>query len=114
MNPRFLFGPVNSRRLGRSLGVDLLPFKTCSLDCNRLAGKLAARKHISKTDAVKLALENELRRLDEAQPLRERLRPLHERVLARPPTGQRSGKAFHDDFSGGTECSSTPRRSSRS
>ena len=28
-----LFGPVLSRRLGRSLGVDLLPFKTCSLDC---------------------------------------------------------------------------------
>jgi len=31
--PRYLFGPVNSRRLGRSLGIDLLPFKTCSLDC---------------------------------------------------------------------------------
>jgi len=30
---RLLFGPVHSRRLGRSLGVDLLPFKTCSLDC---------------------------------------------------------------------------------
>ncbi|WP_295458533.1 radical SAM protein [uncultured Thiodictyon sp.] len=30
---RFLFGPVNSRRLGRSLGIDLLPFKTCTLDC---------------------------------------------------------------------------------
>jgi len=30
---RHLFGPVNSRRLGRSLGVDLLPFKTCSLGC---------------------------------------------------------------------------------
>ena len=30
---RTLFGPVNSRRLGRSLGIDLLPFKTCSLDC---------------------------------------------------------------------------------
>jgi len=28
-----LFGPVFSRRLGRSLGVDLLPYKTCSLDC---------------------------------------------------------------------------------
>lgn len=26
-----LFGPVYSRRLGRSLGVDLLPHKTCSL-----------------------------------------------------------------------------------
>jgi wyosine [tRNA(Phe)-imidazoG37] synthetase (radical SAM superfamily) len=28
-----LFGPVNSRRLGRSLGVDLVPFKTCPYDC---------------------------------------------------------------------------------
>jgi wyosine [tRNA(Phe)-imidazoG37] synthetase (radical SAM superfamily) len=28
-----LFGPVASRRLGRSLGIDLLPYKTCSLDC---------------------------------------------------------------------------------
>jgi wyosine [tRNA(Phe)-imidazoG37] synthetase (radical SAM superfamily) len=28
-----LFGPVPSRRLGLSLGVDLLPFKTCTLDC---------------------------------------------------------------------------------
>jgi len=28
-----LFGPVLSRRLGRSLGIDLLPFKTCNLDC---------------------------------------------------------------------------------
>lgn len=31
MNP--VFGPVPSRRLGRSLGVDLVPFKTCSYDC---------------------------------------------------------------------------------
>jgi len=28
-----LFGPVLSRRLGISLGVDLVPHKTCSLDC---------------------------------------------------------------------------------
>ncbi len=28
-----LFGPVNSRRLGLSLGVDLIPRKTCPLDC---------------------------------------------------------------------------------
>lgn len=28
-----MFGPVPSRRLGLSLGVDLLPYKTCSLDC---------------------------------------------------------------------------------
>ncbi len=28
-----VYGPVPSRRLGYSLGVDLLPFKTCSFDC---------------------------------------------------------------------------------
>jgi len=28
-----IFGPVPSRRLGRSLGVDLVHFKTCSYDC---------------------------------------------------------------------------------
>ncbi len=28
-----LFGPVPSRRLGRSLGVDLIPPKTCPYDC---------------------------------------------------------------------------------
>ncbi len=28
-----IFGPVLSRRLGRSLGVDIMPFKTCTYDC---------------------------------------------------------------------------------
>ncbi len=30
---RHVFGPVASRRLGRSLGIDLVPFKTCSYNC---------------------------------------------------------------------------------
>ncbi|MBN2281250.1 MAG: radical SAM protein [Candidatus Marinimicrobia bacterium] len=30
---KFLFGPVPSRRLGISLGLDLVPKKVCSLDC---------------------------------------------------------------------------------
>lgn len=30
---KYIFGPVPSRRLGRSLGVDLTPYKTCSQDC---------------------------------------------------------------------------------
>lgn len=28
-----IFGPVHSRRLGRSLGVDLVPYKVCSFNC---------------------------------------------------------------------------------
>ena len=30
---RFVFGPVYSRRLGRSLGVNNVPYKTCSYSC---------------------------------------------------------------------------------
>lgn len=30
---KYIFGPVPSRRLGLSLGIDLMPHKTCSLNC---------------------------------------------------------------------------------
>jgi wyosine [tRNA(Phe)-imidazoG37] synthetase (radical SAM superfamily) len=30
---RYIFGPVPSRRLGLSLGVDIVPLKSCTLDC---------------------------------------------------------------------------------
>lgn len=30
---KYLFGPVPSRRLGMSLGIDLVPHKVCTLDC---------------------------------------------------------------------------------
>ena len=30
---KYLFGPVNSRRLGSSLGIDIIPFKTCTQNC---------------------------------------------------------------------------------
>ena len=30
---RNIYGPVCSRRLGRSLGIDLVPYKVCSYDC---------------------------------------------------------------------------------
>ena len=30
---KYVFGPVNSRRLGISLGIDIIPYKTCSFDC---------------------------------------------------------------------------------
>jgi len=32
-NDRYLYGPVPSRRLGRSLGIDLVPHKICTYDC---------------------------------------------------------------------------------
>ncbi len=77
-----------------------MPLNIRSEEVNRLAETLAARTHRSKTDAVKLALEHELRRLDQALPLRERLRPIQDRVLARPATGLEADKAFYDALSG--------------
>jgi wyosine [tRNA(Phe)-imidazoG37] synthetase (radical SAM superfamily) len=32
-NFKYLYGPVPSRRLGRSLGIDLIPHKICTYDC---------------------------------------------------------------------------------
>ncbi|MCA9941046.1 MAG: hypothetical protein KC418_20545, partial [Anaerolineales bacterium] len=30
---KYVFGPVPSRRLGRSLGIDTIPLKTCNWNC---------------------------------------------------------------------------------
>jgi antitoxin VapB len=65
---------------------------------DQLAEKLAARLRTNKTEAVRIALENELRRIDEAVPLRERLRPLQNRVLQRPATGLTADKSFYDEI----------------
>jgi len=76
------------------------PLNIRSEEENELAEKLATLKRMNKTDAVKLALENEPRRLDEALPLRERLRPLQDRVMARPATRYEADKAFYEDLNG--------------
>ena len=77
-----------------------MPLNVRSEAVNQLAERLAARMHVNKTDAVRTALENELHRLDAAVPLRDRLRPLQQRVLSRPPTGLEADKAFYDELSG--------------
>jgi antitoxin VapB len=67
---------------------------------NRLARKLATRKRVSKTEAVRLALENELRRSEGEDSLRARVRLLQERILARPPTELEADKKFYDELEG--------------
>ena len=53
----YIFGPVPSRRLGRSLGVDLVPFKACSYDCvycqvGRTTNKIVEQKEWVPIDIV--------------------------------------------------------------
>jgi len=60
-----IFGPVPSRRLGRSLGVDLVPFKTCTYDCiycqlGRTTCKTMERKEWVPLDAVLESLKEKL------------------------------------------------------
>jgi wyosine [tRNA(Phe)-imidazoG37] synthetase (radical SAM superfamily) len=54
---RYIFGPVPSRRLGLSLGIDLLPHKTCTLDCvycecGKTTHLTTKREAYVETDAV--------------------------------------------------------------
>lgn len=74
MNSRhcnYLFGPVPSRRLGRSLGVDLTPFKTCSFDCifcqlGRTTNKTIERKEYVPVKDVIAELDEWLKTGDTA------------------------------------------------
>ncbi len=60
-----IFGPVPSRRLGRSLGVDLVPLKTCTYDCiycqiGRTTNKTAERREWIPLDEVLCELRDSL------------------------------------------------------
>ncbi|MGD8701314.1 MAG: radical SAM protein [Desulfosarcina sp.] len=63
---RHLFGPVPSRRFGRSLGIDLTPYKTCSMDCvfcqlGRTSDKTLTRKRYVPTAEVVAEIEHWLK-----------------------------------------------------
>jgi len=63
---KYIFGPVPSRRLGLSLGVDIVPFKTCSFDCTycqlgRTTEKTITITAYGKTAEVLRELEVSLR-----------------------------------------------------
>ena len=60
-----VYGPVPSRRLGRSLGVDLVPFKTCTYDCvycqlGRTTNKTLERKEYVSVEGVLEELRRKL------------------------------------------------------
>jgi wyosine [tRNA(Phe)-imidazoG37] synthetase (radical SAM superfamily) len=62
---KYVFGPVPSRRLGRSLGVDIVPFKTCTFDCiycqlGRTTERTVERKEWVPVDKVVDELRSKL------------------------------------------------------
>jgi antitoxin VapB len=67
-------------------------------EANDLAAQLAARRGISKTAAVKLALQHELARDGAAVPLRERMAAWRKAHPLGQPTGLVADKAFYDSL----------------
>ncbi len=64
---KYIFGPVPSRRLGSSLGIDLIPFKTCSFNCiycqlGRTTTRTISRKEYTPVKAILSELKEALRR----------------------------------------------------
>jgi wyosine [tRNA(Phe)-imidazoG37] synthetase (radical SAM superfamily) len=62
----FTYGPVPSRRLGLSLGIDIVPAKICTLDCiycqvGRTTEKSIVRQDFLDIDAVLAELEGKLK-----------------------------------------------------
>ena len=67
---KYIFGPVPSRRLGRSLGVDLVPYKICTYDCiycdlGRTTQKTMTRQPYVSSDEIRRELESTLPFLSE-------------------------------------------------
>jgi antitoxin VapB len=77
-----------------------MPLNIRDPEVDRLAAQVAALKKTTKTQAVKDALKSELARAHEKLPLWERIRPLRERIAARPDSGLVIDKAFFDELSG--------------
>ena len=60
-----MYGPVPSRRLGLSLGIDIVPFKLCTLDCvycqlGRTTEKTIERSDFAPVNDVLAELKNKL------------------------------------------------------
>lgn len=78
-----------------------MPLNIRNEEVNKLAEKLAARKHISKTEAVRLALLKELRLTNEETPVLDRIKIIQDRLAAHPNRdGVIIDKAFFDELSG--------------
>ncbi|MCJ7729727.1 MAG: radical SAM protein [Sedimentisphaerales bacterium] len=65
-NKNYLYGPVPSRRLGLSLGIDIIPLKVCTLDCvycqlGRTTEKTIERRDYVPIEAVLAELKDALK-----------------------------------------------------
>ena len=75
-----------------------MPLNIRDEQVNRLAQLVAERRRVTKTEAVRQALQRDLAALDQDTPMMERIREIQARVAARPSTGLEADKAFYDSL----------------
>ena len=68
-------------------------------ETDRLVRHLASKSGTGLTEAIKAAVKNELRRMEQQKPLRERLEPILARTRGRRVDDSRSHKQFWDELS---------------
>ncbi|MGH6956412.1 MAG: type II toxin-antitoxin system VapB family antitoxin [Caulobacteraceae bacterium] len=61
---------------------------------------MARKRGCGLTEAVKRAVDAELKRETAKAPIRERIKPLQDELAAWPRTGLKADKAFFDELSG--------------
>ena len=75
-----------------------MPLNIRSEAVNELAGELAARRKISKTEAVRQALAETLKRDNDNLTFKERIKVIQDRIASYPSTGLEADKAFFDSL----------------
>ncbi|MCJ2070862.1 type II toxin-antitoxin system VapB family antitoxin [Methylobacterium sp. J-030] len=76
-----------------------MPLNIRSEEVNQLAETLASRAGVSKTEAVRRALTNELaRQTSECGSFIDRVKEIQDRLASYPATGLKADKAFYDSL----------------
>ncbi len=76
-----------------------MPFHVRDPETDTLVRQLAREKGCGLTEAVKLAVGNELKRAD-TRTMMDKIKELQDEVAAWPKTGLKADKAFYDWLSG--------------
>lgn len=76
-----------------------MPLNIRNEEVDRLVEELASRARVSKTEAVRMALTNELKRREELPAdLLARIKPIQDRIASYPKTGLQADKSFYDSL----------------
>ena len=80
-----------------------MPFHVRDPETDTLVRELARRRGVGLTQAVKLAVAEELKRVESEPSLLDKIHDLQARIAKRPKSGLKADKAFFDWLSGQDE-----------